>query len=188
MPNYVVNKLKVQGDKQKVKELFDFIKSDDGFCMDFNKITPMPKWVYNKDLSEKDEEKYGKENCWLEWRRKNWGTKWNAIKAEKSYYFNPSEPKEDTIFFETAWSGVPTLISKLGFIFPTVIIDYYWCDEDFGYNVGHITIQDTKVIGGTLEGGSPEAFDLACEISNTTLRDHCYNENYEYDESLEEEN
>ncbi len=94
MPNYVVNKLKVQGDKQKVKELFDFIKSDDGFCMDFNKITPMPKWVYNKDLSSKDEEKYGKENCWLEWCRKNWGTKWNAIKAEKSYYFKPSEPKD----------------------------------------------------------------------------------------------
>ena len=154
--------------------------------MDFNKITPMPKWVYNKGLSKEDEEKYGKDNCWLEWCRKNWGTKWNAIKAEKSYYFNPPEAKEDTIFFETAWSGVPELISKLGFIFPTVIIDYYWCDEDFGYNVGHIIIQDTKVIGGTLEGGSPEAFDLACEISNTTLKDHCYNENYEYDESLEE--
>ena len=59
MPNYVVNKLKVQGDKQKVKELLNFIKSDDGFCMDFNKITPMPKWVYNKGLSKEDEQKYG---------------------------------------------------------------------------------------------------------------------------------
>ena len=73
MPNYVVNKLKVQGDKQKVKELFDFIKSDDGFCMDFNKITPMPKWVYNKILRYKDEEEYGKKNCRFEWYRKNIG-------------------------------------------------------------------------------------------------------------------
>ena len=42
MPNYVLNKMKVQGEKEKVKELFDFIKADDGFCMDFNNITPMP--------------------------------------------------------------------------------------------------------------------------------------------------
>ena len=27
MPNYVLNKMKVQGEKEKVKELFDFIKA-----------------------------------------------------------------------------------------------------------------------------------------------------------------
>lgn len=31
MPNYILNKLKVQGEKEKVKELFNFIKADDGF-------------------------------------------------------------------------------------------------------------------------------------------------------------
>lgn len=99
MPNYVVNKIKITGTQEEVTKLLNFIKSDDGFCIDFNKITPMPKWVYNKNLSSREEEKYGKENCWLEWSIKNWGTKWNAFKAKDSYYFKTPTTKEDTIFF-----------------------------------------------------------------------------------------
>lgn len=180
MPNYVVNKLKITGRKEEILEALNFIKADEGFCIDFNKITPMPKWVYHGDLGRKEEEKYGKENCWYEWSIQNWGTKWNAIRAKDSYYFKLPPSNEDSIFFETAWSGVPELISKLGFIFPNVIIDYYWYNENFGYGVGHITIKDTKVIKYIPEGGSKEAFDLACEISNMTLKEHGYNENYEY--------
>lgn len=185
MPNYVVNKLRISGNKNEIKKLLDFIKADNGFCIDFNKITPMPKWVYNKDLSRKEEEKYGKENCWLEWSIKNWGTRWNAFEIDDCYYFKlPEQKLENEIYFLTAWNGVPKLISKLGFIFPEVTIDYYWCDEDFGYNLGHITIQDTKVIKDIPVGGTKEAYDLACEISNMTLLEHGYNEKYEY---IEEE-
>lgn len=180
MPNYVVNKLKVTGKHEEVTELLNFIKSDDGFCIDFNKITPMPKWVYSKDLGRKEEEKYGKENCWYGWSIKNWGTKWNAFEAKDSYYFKMPTSKEDTIFFETAWSGVPELISKLGVIFPNITIDYYWYDECFGYNVGHVTIKDTEITKYLPEGGTKEAMDLVCKISNMTLQERGYNENYEY--------
>lgn len=181
MPNYIVNKLELKGEKEKIKEVFDFIKADNGFCIDFNKITPMPKWVFQNDLSRKEEKKYGEENCWYKWSIKNWGTKWNAFEAENSYYFKlPKNKQENVIFFITAWSGVPELISKLGFIFPDVIIDYYWYDEDFGSNVGHITIQDTNVKKYIPQNLSPEAYDLACEISNMTLKEHGYNEEYEY--------
>lgn len=187
MPNYVVNKIKIKGNKEEIDKLLNFIKADDGFCIDFNKIIPMPKWVYHGNLSRKEEEKYGEENCWYEWSIKNWGTKWNAFEADDSYYFKlPHTKEENTIFFETAWNGVPKLISKLGFIFPTLTIEYYWYDEDFGSNVGHITIQDTDVKEYIPKNRSKEAFDLACEISNMTLKEHGYNENYEYDESLEE--
>ena len=51
--------------------------------------------------------------------------------------------------------------------------------------MGHITIQDTDVKEYIPENRSKEAFDLACEISNMTLKEHGYNENYEYDERLD---
>jgi hypothetical protein len=94
MPNYVENRLKIIGNKAQIKEVKEFLKSkyEDGTdCIkDFNKITPMPKWVYDKDLGSKSEEKYGKENCWYDWSIKNWGTKWNACKSEL-------KDEEDTI-------------------------------------------------------------------------------------------
>lgn len=71
MPNHVENRLKIIGSEGEIKQVKEFLKGkyENGTDnnMDFNNITPMPKWVYNKDLSSKDEEKYGKENCWLEW-------------------------------------------------------------------------------------------------------------------------
>lgn len=185
MPNHVENRLKIIGNENQIKEVKDFLKGkyDDGtdHNIDFNKITPMPKWVYNKDLSSKDEEKYGKENCWLEWCIKNWGTKWNAYES----YLND---EENIIRFLTAWNGVPNLMKKLGFIFPEIEFEYAWASEDFGYTVGLIKYKDTDILEENIpEGGTKEAYDLACEIRKETLKEHCINEDYEYDENLEEE-
>jgi hypothetical protein len=41
MPNWVINKLRVEGNTQEVEKLFNHI-SDDGRCIDFEKIIPMP--------------------------------------------------------------------------------------------------------------------------------------------------
>ena len=99
MPNYVVNKIKIKGKKEEIDKLLSFIKADDGFCIDFNKITPMPKWVYHGNLSRKEEEKYGEENCWYNWSITNWGTKWNAFEADNSYYFKYHSQKMKIQYF-----------------------------------------------------------------------------------------
>lgn len=190
MPNYITNKLRFVGDEKDVKDILNFIKIDDGEVsgvgtIDFNKITPMPKWIYGNSpditgISMEDEEKYGQENTSLGWARKNWGTKWNA-------FGQPDERNtEDTIYFETAWNGIPNLIQKLAWIFPNVIIYYAWCGEDFGCNSGQYIFKGTEILNKFIpKNCSREAYEFAMEMAKTTpeenhLRFNNKTHNYEY--------
>ena len=164
MPNYIKNRLVIKGTNEQIEEVKEFLKpkekhngenQEKSVAMDFNNITPMPKWVYQGNLGSAEELKYGKENCWFEWCRKNWGTKWNAFRSSES---------DNVIEFETAWNGVPELISKLGVIFPDVIFEYLFADEDIGYNVGKIEFKDTIIKNTFLMGGSKEAYELAFDL------------------------
>lgn len=183
MPNHVENRLRILGNKEQIKKVKDFLKRkwNDGTerNIDFNNITPMPKWIFSENLSSKDEEKYGKENCWLDWSIKNWGTKWNA-------YESSLEDEQDTIRFCTAWNGVKDLMTKLGRIFENIEFEYAWASEDFGYTTGLVKFKGLDIVEFIPQGGTKEAYDLACEIRKETLKEHCINDDYEYDESLED--
>ena len=56
-----------------------------------------------------------------------WGSKWNAADARRV---------DDSIVFDTAWSGVPTVVKELVKKFPELYLDYAYADENAGYNVG----------------------------------------------------
>ncbi|MGM1048377.1 MAG: hypothetical protein ACQEXX_19870 [Bacillota bacterium] len=103
MPNYITNKMRVIGTEAQVSEVLEFIKLDDEGVgtIDFNKITPMPRWVYGnspniRGITLDDEKRWGDENTVLGWSRKHWGTKWNASAQPNS------RSNYDTIYFETA--------------------------------------------------------------------------------------
>ncbi|AQU79750.1 hypothetical protein [Planococcus faecalis] len=191
MPNHVTNKLKIIGTDEQVAEVLYFISVDKkeqdqkvyGFgTIDFNKITPMPLWVYGSKpevsgIQQKDEEKYGSENTCLEWARRNWGTKWNA------YSQSDEISTGNTIYFDTAWNGVPGLIRKLAWIFPNVEFEYCYADEDFGHNVGEYTFKDAVVFANLPVGGSKEAYELAISIKEEQPDWLVFNaeiDNYEY--------
>src|SRR5471030_2209305 len=149
MANLITNSLKIIGSKERIREVFDFIKiekiSEDEEVygigtIDFNKITPMPPWVYMGDLGEDQEKKYGEENCWYNWCIENWGTKWNA------YYQPDNRTTEDTIYFTTAWESPVELMRKLSWIFPHVEIEFSWADEDIGSNLGRVRYKDGEII------------------------------------------
>lgn len=202
MPNNVGNKLTIVGTDEEVLKVLDFIKIEEGAfgkgdyptgigTIDFNKITPMPKWVYGNSpdingISRSDEELYGRENTTLGWAIRNWGTKWNAYSQRRI--------SNNTIYFETAWSGIPDLIYKLAWIFPDITIGYSYADEDTGYNTGIFTfrgVSDTSVV--TYSDGSKEAYDLAFNIrgdGTPASLGFIYNEeinNYEYNEEVDDE-
>lgn len=167
MPNHITNRLTIKGTEEQVKDVFDFLKSkeDESKLIDFNSITPMPKWVYGSDpsvlgISREDEDKWGKENTSLAWTRKNWGTKWNA------YGQIDSRNTEDTIYFETAWGGVPELMQKIAWIFPNVSVEYSFADEDIGNgNNGEYVFQGHEVLAEEVfEEWSNEAFELCFEL------------------------
>lgn len=71
MANEIKNRLEFIGDEEKVKEVMEFLRTGEQ-AIDFNNITPMPKWVYGSDpsvrtIGKEDEEKWGKENTSIFW-------------------------------------------------------------------------------------------------------------------------
>ncbi|MFD1385703.1 hypothetical protein ACFQ4Z_02745 [Oceanobacillus oncorhynchi subsp. oncorhynchi] len=166
MPNHISNKLKIIGSDSETKEVLDFVKIDEiGTGIDFNKITPMPKWIYGNSpdvigIGLEDEKKWGKENTSLEWARNNWGTKWGA-------YGQPDNRNtEDTIYFQTAWNGVPNLIQKIAWLFPNVIVEYSFADEDLGStNCGFYRFKENEILEEiSYDFLSKEAYELAFEL------------------------
>lgn len=164
MPNYIKNRLIIKGTKEQIEEVKNFLKpkeptlwdnQEESVAMDFNNITPMPKWVYDGVLGIKEEKKYGKENCWYEWSCKNWGTKWNAFS---------SSSHGNIIEFQTAWRGVADLIRKLSIIFPEIEFEYMYADEDIGYNAGKFKFKDNEPYNYFIKDGSKEAYELAFEL------------------------
>lgn len=100
---------------------------------------------------------------WYEWRYRNWGTKWNAYDIEK--------PSDNSIMFNTAWSGVPGLICKLGAIFPAVTIKYDYADEDTSYNTGSYIIHGDDVQDNSPKDASPEAWKLVFDLGVRDIDD-----------------
>ena len=82
MPNWCKNNLKIKANGEKVIDLLELLKDEDGeFTM--NKAVPKeledtvsPTREHNQALIDL----YGAEN-WYDWRCKNWGVKWDASES-----------------------------------------------------------------------------------------------------------
>lgn len=162
---------KERNDDSKLKVIFGYpwvknegIKTLDELCDYFIKKDPdiieLGK-IYIDNL-----EKYGA-TTWYDWCYNNWGTKWNAC-----------EPWVDkTAFgFQTAWADVSNLMVILSERFPDVEMHYDWADEDFGCNVGRITIKNGNIIEENIpDDASDEAYALATDILGYDIREEWEN-------------
>ena len=140
MPNHIRNSVRFSGDQKQIDELLESIKGE-GRVIDFEKITPMPRWIYGSQpsvtgITQEDREKYGKQNTVLEWSYANWGTKWNAYEDSR---------EGNKLYFETANGAVPGLMQKLAWIYPDVLIEYEFYDSTnpFGADRYKYTFKDT---------------------------------------------
>jgi len=121
-----------------------------------------------------------KATTWYDWCINNWGTKWNAYDCQQV------DAEAKYLQFNTAWSGVPNILSLLSEKYPDVQITYKWADEDIGYNVGIATFIDGELKDyESIPGGSKEAFELAAEVHDFDLAEwgYAFNEKegtYEY--------
>lgn len=192
MPNHVTNILRVSGDPEKVRAMFEAIKNEEiGLgSIDFNKVIPMPGHIFRGNLGMAEREKYGKDN-WYDWSIANWGTKWN------SYGYDPVDtPKEfdgEHIEFQTAWSRTDPMIRTLAEQHTDLSFEYLWADEDFGHNTEKMEYENGEEMFCDIPpGGSKEALEMAAEVHGLDLSDegYLYNEEtgeYEYhnpDESM----
>lgn len=151
MPNYICNKLEIK-DEETRKKVIEYMHTripagEDwlGFkydeyntYMDFEKIIPMPDYIYRGALSSREEDLYGPDNCWYHWSLKHWGTKWNACDS--------CIDDDERMEFLTAWNGVPALMGILSQKFPDSEFVYRYADEDFGHNNGYYRFKNGSVI------------------------------------------
>ena len=129
MPNHVTNV--VTASNEVLKALMD----DEGDAT-FTKLVPQPENIETDGCSMNavNGVHAGGVVCWYDWRLSNWGTKWDAY---DSIYTG------DTLQFDTAWTTPAKVWEALHAKFPDEHIEIEWADEDFGYNVGTITIDPT---------------------------------------------
>lgn len=121
--------------------------------------------------------KYG-HMYWYTWATKNWGTKWNVFSCKKI---------DENIFeFETAWSNIAKMITKIAEEFKDVEIMYEWADEDTGHNCGTVVYQNGVGVEDRPVGGSKEAYELAFKLRPDRAEDYILIDgNYEYKEEKE---
>lgn len=154
MPNHVTNILSVSGDREKVREMFEAIKSDEiGLgSIDFNKVIPMPEHIFSGNLGMAEREKYGKDN-WYDWSISNWGTKWNSYGYDGAY--TPQDFDGEHIEFQTAWSRPENVIAALAAKYPDLSFEHKWADEDFGYNTGKKNMKTARKHSATSLPAAP---------------------------------
>lgn len=90
---------------------------------------------------------------WYNWRRKYWGTKWNAYEVTWD---------RDTleVWFDTAWNVPVPILRALSEKFPDISFDVISADEDASYNtfIG-MGVNGTLLCSNPVDG-SPEAWEI----------------------------
>ena len=144
MPNNTDSVIEFKVSYEIKVKILDFIKGvdDNGdlrpLC--FNKIIPMPSTIFHGDLGQKEKEIHGTNN-WYDWSIENWGTKWDAYDTSicevgtsnsENFILDKKSKTKVRVYFLTAWSPVPKILSVLSKNFPVKFI-YAYRDEGGGF-------------------------------------------------------
>lgn len=121
MPNYCFNSLTIEGPAATLSKIRNLVNGEKN-VFDFDRIIPMPDYVYRGNLGPKETEIYGKNN-WYDWSCENWGTKWNSVEARLDDFSDCLE-----YCFDTAWSPCEPVIKALVKMFPETKVYYTYSE------------------------------------------------------------
>lgn len=165
MPNYIKNKLVIEASSEVIDSivnefgtLIDLIeKKGDAYLHfpDFEKVVPTPNDPAYRDEPNQEIAKRSP-NWWYNWNINNWGSKWNSGECCRI------SDKEFT--FDTAWSHVPQIVTRISVKYPDVVIKYTWADEDTGNNCGRSVYKNGLLSESIPDSQSKEAYDIAFEL------------------------
>ena len=139
MPNYCDNSLTIYASEETVERIRAFVRSDESE-FDFDKVIPMPEYIYVGPLGKEERELYGKNN-WYDWCTTNWGTKWNS--DEVSF-------KDNNFFFLTAWSPASPVIAKLAEKFPEA--EFWFQYEEMGMGFCGVEVYQNGELAYEMQG------------------------------------
>ena len=111
MPNWCNNNIKIEGPKDKIKDIWDRVQADEdkGF---FQHFVPMPKELEGttspSSSAKKPQPMIEGFDCWYDWRVHNWGTKWELCEfygVDRQYHSEQNEGESTISFgFSSAWA------------------------------------------------------------------------------------
>lgn len=194
MPNWVRNRLTIDGVQEEINAFLDAVKGENG-VIDFDKIIPMPPTLgvenstmssiaydiitnqasqksinkFNK-LSEEEREKYLKIGETMKFNMETYGYRdwyyWSIGNWGTKWNACHCELYDNVIEFDTAWSAPYPIYGKLAELFPNLIISFEYADEDCGYNVGRGSMEHGEISYCILDDGSKEAFEQYMDLHN----------------------
>ena len=146
MPNHITNIIAVSGDERRIQAMLKEIQIDEYGVgsLDFNKIIPMPGDVDSHN-----------------WCIANWGTKWNSYGYTADTGF-----KDGKLTFLTAWSAPHPILQRLSEMFPDIVFEHEWADEDIGRNCGRYVYFDGERIEEYYPKSSRERIEFAARVIN----------------------
>lgn len=122
MPNSCIGYLSIKCPDNVFEQIKNYVQSENSI-FDFNKIIPMPDYIYREPVGDEERKRYG-ENNWYDWSQKNWGTKWDAMEASLD---------DTTYSLETAWSPCSPVIAAFAKRFPEATMRYSYSESGFGF-------------------------------------------------------
>jgi hypothetical protein len=147
MPNWCNQQLTIKGDKQERDRLVALVTTENGYQL--TSLHPCPPelmetvrgWTNDEDLQRQHEEqqqrnidKYGYKD-WYDWAYANWDSKWSDCDTELEYHDDYT-----SFVFQSAWSPMCALITKLSEIFPSLVFGLAYTEEAHlfaGWSVFH---------------------------------------------------
>ena len=101
-------------------------------------------------------------STWYEWCTNNWGTKWNAYGYDEGTDYSAS----GNLHFQTAWSAPHPVIKKLAQMYPDIIFEHEWADEDIGANCGRKIYSNGECTEEYYPESEKDGIEFACRIWN----------------------
>lgn len=156
MANDITNELTFdQCSKERFHQILQEIQMENKGIgsIDFNKIIPEPSFRNDQEC--------------IAWRIKNWDTKWEAYGYRNGITLD--EDKQQ-IKFLTANRSARKIILALSRQYPDVLFELRYADDNFGFNVGEISICAGEDFYGNIpKDNTYEAQEMAANIMGFKL-------------------
>lgn len=102
---------------------------------------------------------------WYEWCIQNWGTRWNAYKCDTA-------PDGSKLKFLTAMSAPHPILQCLSEMYPDIVMEHQWADENLGVNCGQRTYQAGAILDECYPDYGKRTVEFACQVMGTEPKDH----------------
>lgn len=127
MPNWTENRLTVEGDPSLLRAFVEAVRGpsrkedEEPEALDFEQHVPTPPELLADDYVPRD----GLPD-WYTWRRKHWGTKWNAMWPTRE-----GEPDDGSVTyqFSTAWAPPDAWLHRVAAAHPQLTFQHEYVEE-----------------------------------------------------------